>query len=809
MKRLILAVCLLGLVRGGFAAPHTFEVSAERDAFLLDGQPFQIRCGELHFARVPRAYWRHRIRMCKAMGLNAVCAYMFWNYHEMQPGRFDFTGEKDVAAFCRIAQEEGMWVVLRPGPYTCAEWEFGGLPWWLLDQGADKVRVRTRDARFLEPAKRYLRRVADELRGLQITHGGPILMVQDENEYGFFGEDDDYIRALYETLRAAGFDVPIFTCNPATQLKKGAIPDVFKVVNFGSNPKNGFAKLREVQPHGPLMCGEYYPAWFDSWGLPHHTKPAQAMIDDIDYMLSVGGSFSLYMAHGGTTFGWWAGMNAPFQPQTSSYDYEAPISEQGRATPKFFALRELMKKYMTDAERAALPEPPAPLPLMAFTSDAEAELVVPADAADDAEHNEAKKPLAMERLGQGYGIAAYYTNVPDRRGGMLKAAHVRDQAAVFGFAPDGTGAFLGFLDRRFPARGVTVPAGLKALGVFVTHMSRYNFGPAMNNAHKGLLPPVTLDGRELEDWWMAAQGPVEKWMPAPPAVRATFALDTPCSFKRFTVSIPPQFSTHSQLSTLHSQLSTLPDTFLLVRGWKKGHVWVNGRPLGRFWGIGPTQTMFVPGCWLKEGANEFVVFDFGGNVPPKGLTFVDTPVLDELHPESDFITAPKRENAPLALPDAPTAKGEFPDRAEAQEVWLRATADGCADCSADFRTVTARQFAFVIDSAWAGGDIASLAEFELLDDKGASVPHAAWTFVHVSSEEAMKEDGTAENAIDGQISNFWHSRWSADRAKGPHALVVDLGAPVTVAGFRYTPRQDNRNGRVKAWRFYLGDRLVK
>ncbi len=807
MKRLILAVGLLGLVRGGFAAPaHTFEVSMERDAFLLDGRPFQIRCGELHFARVPRAYWRHRIRMCKAMGLNAVCAYMFWNYHEMARGAYDFTGEKDVAAFCRIAQEEGMWVVLRPGPYTCAEWEFGGLPWWLLDQGADKVKVRTRDARFLEPAKRYLRRVADELRGLQITHGGPILMVQDENEYGFFGEDDDYIRALYETLRAAGFDVPIFTCNPAYQLKNGAIDEVVKVVNFGSNPKNGFAKLREVQPRGPLMCGEYYPAWFDSWGLPHHTKPAQAMIDDIDYMLSVGGSFSLYMAHGGTSFGWWAGMNAPFQPQTSSYDYEAPISEQGCATPKFFALRELMKKYMTDAERAALPEPPAPLPRMAFTSDAEAELMVPANQPSFTDLAQHDRPLPMERLGQGYGPVAYGVMLKGGRGGILKAPNLRDQAIVL---DNVTMKFLGFLDRRFPGRGVVVPDGTLCLAILVTHMSRYNFGAAMNHAEKGLLPPVTLNGEELTGWVAVAYGPDAALEPASAFYCRTVPSDTPGLYKRFTVSIPPQYSTHSQLSTLHSQLSTLPDTFLLVRGWKKGHVWVNGHPLGRFWGIGPTQTMFVPGCWLKEGANEFTVFDFGGNVPMKGLTFVDTPVLDELHPESDFITAPKRANAPLALPDAPAAKGEFPDRAEAQEVWLRATADGCADCSADFRTVTARQFAFVVDSAWAGGDIASLAEFELLDEKGESLPHAAWTFVHVSSEEAMKEDGTAENAIDGQISNFWHSRWSTDRAKGPHALVVDLGAPAAVAGFRYTPRQDNRNGRVKAWRFYLGDRLVK
>ena len=763
MKRLILAVCLLGLVRGGFAAPHTFEVSAERDAFLLDGQPFQIRCGELHFARVPRAYWRHRIQMCKAMGLNAVCAYMFWNYHEMQPGRFDFTGERDVAAFCRIAQEEGMWVVLRPGPYTCAEWEFGGLPWWLLDQGADKVRVRTRDARFLEPAKRYLRRVADELRGLQITHGGPILMVQDENEYGFFGEDDAYIRALYETMRAAGFDVPIFTCNPAYQLKNGAIDEVVKVVNFGSNPKNGFAKLREVQPRGPLMCGEYYPAWFDSWGLPHHTKPAQAMLDDIDYMLSVGGSFSLYMAHGGTTFGWWAGMNAPFQPQTSSYDYEAPISEQGRATPKFFALRELLKKYMGEAELAALPEPPEPIPLQAFTSDAEAEVLVAAPSQAAA----VEEPTAMETLGRGYGAVSYTTKL-NGRGGVLKAPNLRDQAAVFV-----DGAFAGFLDRRFPTLGVQVPAGASRLEIIVTHMSRYNFGAAMNNARKGLLPPVTLDGEALRGWNC---GFIE--IPATPLVPLSSSLSPlpsrPCVFKRFKVDAP-----------------STADTYLLVRGWTKGHVWVNGHPLGRFWGIGPTQTMFVPGCWLKDGENEFLVWDFAGDVPVKGLTFVDTPVLDELHPECDFISMPKRESAPFTPPQTPALSGEFQDVPAAQEAKLAAPRK-------------ARRFAFVIDTSWPDAkDLASIAEFDIIDSKGASVPHDKWKFVSVSSEETAREDNAAENAIDGQISNFWHSKWSDGRAQAPHYLVIDMGEEVEVAGFRYTPRQNMRNGRVRRWRFYI------
>ena len=774
MKKTIAVLASVMIAGGALAAArHTFEVSYDRDAFLLDGEVMQIRCGEVHFARVPRAYWRHRIQMCKAMGLNAVCAYMFWNYHEMERGQYDFDGEKDVAEFCRIAQEEGMWVVLRPGPYTCAEWEFGGLPWHLLSNGT--IPLRSRDPRFLGPAKAWLKRVGDELRDLQVTRGGPILMVQDENEYGFFGDDREYIRELYNTLREAGFDVPIFTCNPAYHLKKGVIPEVVKVVNFPANPTNAFARLREVQPRGPLMCGEYYPAWYDSWGQRHHTKPTQNMLNDLDTILSMGGSFSLYMAHGGTSFGWWAGCNSPFQPQTSSYDYEAPISEQGQATPKFFALRELMKKHMKPEEVAALPEPPAPIPTMAFASDAEAEIVVPS-VREYRLHDRMTQPLSFERLGQGYGVISYIFDGLNGRGGTLMAPNMCDQAAVFGDCK-----FLGFLDRRYPNRRIEVEPGTRCLIVIVTHMSRYNFGAAMNNSEKGLLPPVTLNGEELVGWWAAGAGPDTEFMVAPTGYTNLFPPDTPCTFKRFKVTIAP--------GTSHQAPGTIPDTWLLVRGWKKGHVWVNGHPLGRFWGIGPTQTMYVPGCWLREGENEFLVWDFGGNVPMKGLTFVDTPVLDEMHPEDDFIAAPKRESAPYTPPENPTMRGQFPDTVEAQIVQLP------APCKA-------KKFAFVADSEWGKSGVAAIAEFELLDEKGASIPHDKWKFVSVSSEESNTEDGMAENAIDGQIANFWHSRWSSDKAKAPHYLVIDLGGENEISGFRYTPRQNSSNGHIKDWRFF-------
>ena len=465
------------------------------------------------------------------------------------------------------------------------------------------------------------------------------------------------------------------------------------------------------------------------------------------------------MAHGGTTFGWWAGCNTPFHPQTSSYDYDAPISEQGRTTPKFFALRDLMKKHMTKEELSRLPDPPAPIPLQAFKSDTAAELVAP--ASEKRLGGEMANPLPMEMLGQGYGAIAYTAKL-DGEGGYLRVPNLRDQAAVFA-----DGAFCGFLDRRYRNRGVEIPKGRKSLKIVVTHMSRYNFGKAMGNTAKGLLPPVRLGGKDMTGWTASAISPE-----CIANMKPFSGENGPCTFKRFKV-----------------KADSNADTFLLVRGWKKGHVWVNGRPLGRFWGIGPTQTMYVPGCWLTKGENEFLVWDFGGNVPMKGLEFVDRPILDELHPECDFMGAFSRESEPFTPPENPTARGEFPEGSDLQMVKLP-------------KPVKGRRFAFVIDSAWPDRkNMASIAEFDIIDAKGSVVPRDAWSFVSVSSEETVKEDGLAENAIDGQSVNFWHTRWSRSMPKAPHYLVIDMGAEVEVAGFRYLPRQDMPNGRIRAWSF--------
>jgi len=254
------------LTKGSPQALHTFTIGT--NDFLLDGQRFQIRCGEIHAARVPEAYWRQRLQLAKAMGLNTVCAYLFWNLHEPHPGEFNWSGQADAAEFCRIAQEEGLWVILRPGPYACAEWEMGGTPWWMLKE--DGVRLRSRDPRYLDPAKAYLKEVGRVLGPLQITHGGPIIMAQVENEYGFYGKDTQYVDAVRQALVDAGFDIPLFQCNPPDQMRNGMLTNLFQAGNFGSDVEKNFAKVRRIQPVGPLICSEFYPGWFDTWGQPHH-----------------------------------------------------------------------------------------------------------------------------------------------------------------------------------------------------------------------------------------------------------------------------------------------------------------------------------------------------------------------------------------------------------------------------------------------------------------------------------------------------------------------------------------------------------
>ena len=755
------------------ASGHRFEIGAS--AFLLDGQPLQIRCGEIHGPRVPREYWRHRLQLMRAMGLNTVCAYLFWNLHEPAPGRFEWTGQADVAEFCRIAQEEGLWVILRPGPYACAEWEMGGFPWWLLKH--EGIQLRSRDPRYLAAVKRYFSEVGRVLGPLQVSRGGPILMVQVENEYGFYGKDAAYMGELRQALLDAGFEVPLFACNPVQHLKDGYRADLFPVVNFGTDPRGAFAALREILPTGPLMCGEFYPGWFDTWGAPHHTGNTAKYLADLSYMLEAGASFSIYMAHGGTTFGFWTGADRPFKPDTSSYDYDAPVSEAGWVTPKFELTRELFSRHLAPGE--TLPPPPAPNSVIEIAPVPAAEFAplfanLPAPLADDL-------PRSMEHYDQGYGCILYRIRLPAGPAAVLEAAAIHDIGQVFL-----DGRRIGFTDRRSRNYRVELPARTQpaTLDLLVEAMGRVNFGIEVHD-RKGIHGPVTLTvpGRAAEELrgWEIHRLPLDAPMLAGLAYEPASPNAAPApGFWRTKIS-----------------LERPGDCFLDLRTWGKGMVWVNGHNLGRYWNIGPQQTMYVPGPWLKAGENEIVILDLLGPQEPM-VAALARPILDELRPALDFSRG-RRRAVKLAAPfPAPIHAARFAPGAALQEVRFAQPVQG-------------RQVCLETLSAHGGGGEASIAELALLDAAGAPLSTEGWTIAHVDSEERELEDGLAENAIDGQTANAWRTSRAADAPGHPHRLILDLGRVRTIGGLRYVPRQGGAetSGRIADYRVYVHDALIQ
>lgn len=766
----VVMACVLGCgAAASGQATHRFAIGDED--FLLDGRRLQIRCGEIHSARVPREYWEHRLKLCKAMGLNTVCAYLFWNYHEWEQGRYDWSGQADAAEFCRLAQQEGLWVILRPGPYACAEWEGGGLPWWLLKN--ESIQMRSRDPDFIVAGRAWLKEVGRVLGPMQVTRGGPILMVQVENEYGFYGDDAEYMGEIRQALLDAGFDVPLFACNPPYALRKGLRADLFNVVNFGKDPAEGFKALRQIQPKGPLMCGEFYPGWFDTWGFPHHLGNTSQYLADLDYMLKNNASFSIYMAHGGTTFGLWSGADRPFKPDTSSYDYDAPISEAGWIGEKFQLTRDLMAKYLLPGETIA--EPPAANPV---TTIARFELGESAGIFDNLPSPiEDKSPRNMEAYDQGRGCILYRTTLVAGPAAQLIAKEARDFAWVFL-----DGKLVGTMDRRSRQYRVQIPErqAVAQLDILIEAMGHVNFGPEVHD-RKGLYTPVivkAMDAAAVEPGpWQVYRLPLDdamlaslRWKPSeaagPAFWRGTFEVAKPA------------------------------DVFLDVRTWGKGVLWVNGRCMGRFWNIGPTQTMYVPGPWLKSGRNEVIVLDLLGPKEPT-LAGLEKPILDQLRPELDFVK--KVQPSVLAIEGVkPVHVGAFAAGAAAQEVRFA-------------KPVQGRQFCLETLNAIDGKPYAAVAELSLLDGDGAPIPHTIWTIAYVDSEERISEDGSALNAINGQTADFWHTEWSQAQPAHPHHLVIDLGQTVTISGLRYTPRAGNSTvgGRIKDYRIYVGESLAK
>ena len=599
-RHFLSAAALSPLALRATPSPHTFTVGP--DHFLLDGKPFQILSGEMHYPRVPQASWRDRMKKARALGLNTISTYVFWNAHEPRPGEFDFSGNLDLRTYIETAQQEGLWVSLRPGPYVCAEWDFGGFPAWLLAQR--NIRIRSTDPGFLKAAARFIERVAREVGTLQITHGGPIILCQVENEYGSFGSDHDYMRAIKRIIANAGFDVPLFTADGAAMLEKGALEDTLAVINFGAgdNVAGEFQRLERFRPSGPRMCGEFWDGWFNHWRETRTTVPADRVTSGLEWMASRGISANLYMFHGGTSFGFMAGANTNgnaghrYQPDISEYDYDALLDEAGRPTPKFYAVRDVLQRHQrAGTELPPLPpaEPAIAIPRFDVTAAVPLSFLL-------GEPERSAQPKHMEALGQSYGLVLYRTRSAKAGRAMLELPEVRDYALFFA-----GGERLGVLDRSLGQTKLelVVPSG-QPLDILVEAMGRVNFGPKSTDDWKGLTA-VLLDGKPLEGWQ-----------------QYRLPLDNPSGLQFGSEPVyAPAFYRAS------FDLKDAGYTFFDMRGWGKGYAWVNGHNLGRYWSVGPQRTLFAPAEWLKQGSNEIIVLDLWDG-PERSIESHKDPIWD-------------------------------------------------------------------------------------------------------------------------------------------------------------------------------------
>ena len=595
MRKIIALLCLFGMVNLysiGQTATHSFTLS--KTDFLLDGKPFQIISGEMHPARIPVEYWRHRIQMAKAMGCNTIAAYVFWNYHESEPGKFDFQTENhNIAQFIRIVKEEGMYLILRPGPYVCAEWEFGGLPSYLLK--IPDIKVRCMDPRYLEGVDRYIKQLALQVKDLQVTNGGPILMVQVENEYGSYGNDRRYMKWIQEVWKNNGIKVPFYTADGATpfMLEAGSLPDAA----IGLDPAASDAEYDQAtkaNPNVPSFTSELYPGWLTHWGEKWQRPDTLGLLKDVKWLMDHKKSFNFYVIHGGTNFGYWAGANAfnptQYQPDVTSYDYDAPINEMGQPTPKYYALRNLLAKY----QPATLKQTPIPaenpvieIPEIKFTSTGSVWDNLPPAIVTP-------QPKPMEMFGQKAGFILYRTNLIGHKKGKLRITELHDYATIFI-----DGKFVGKLDRCKAENIIELPEATTAnpqLDILGEGMGRINFAEYMID-RKGITERVSLDGMTLMNW-------------------KVFTLpfdETYLSHLKFSAS-----ATSSKPGNFFKgefELATTGDTYLDVSQWEKGVVWINGHNLGRYWNIGPQKQLYCPAPWLKKGKNELVIFDLHQLIP--------------------------------------------------------------------------------------------------------------------------------------------------------------------------------------------------
>lgn len=601
-------------------AGQSFTV--EHGQFMLDGKPFQIISGEMHYERIPRADWRARLKMAKAMGLNTIATYVFWNIHEPEPGKFDFSGNADLAQFIRDAQQEGLKVLLRAGPYSCAEWEFGGFPAWLMKNPQMHTALRSNDPIFMKPVEQWIMRLGKEVAPLQIGNGGPIIAVQIENEYGDFGASQAYMDHLHRLFLKAGFTKSLlYTVNPSHALKNGhgEIPGVYAGVNFApGNARGAFHELETLRPGQPLFATEFWTGWFNHWGMPYTTKPLGPQVADLNYILRHGASLNLYMFTGGTSFGMMSGaswMNHRYEPDITSYDYGAPLDEAGHPTPAYYAFRRTIAAYLGHA----LPPVPTPPPVEAIPQFTLTQAASLWNGLPAAMHS--RNPHPMAYYGQNYGFILYRTTLHHAVHGTLVLPKLNDYAMVYV-----NGRLAGTLNRTCDENQLSLnsDAAVNRIDILVENDGRINSTRMMRDAFKGLDGTVTLNGQPVYGWdvYPLPMAP-DTIADAPGMPKA--AHFTPRANLARAMAGPAFYRGTFTVHTIHGQA---PDTFLDVRDLGKGAVWINGHPIGRYWNAGPQDTLYVPGPWLHAGRNEVVVFDLFARHSMPHLAGYTHPILN-------------------------------------------------------------------------------------------------------------------------------------------------------------------------------------
>ena len=626
LKKLLLGLMLLGaLPLETYAAPKKTTFEIKDGNFYRNGEVTRILSGEMHYARIPHEYWRHRLQMMKGMGLNTVATYVFWNLHETEPGKWDFEGDKNLAEYIRIAGEEGMMVILRPGPYVCAEWEFGGYPWWL--QNIEGMEIRRDNEQFLKCTKTYIERLYQEVGSLQCTKGGPIIMVQCENEFGSYvaqrkdiplEEHRSYNAKIKKQLADAGFDVPLFTSDGSWLFEGGSTPGALPTANGESDVENLKKVVNEYHDgKGPYMVAEFYPGWLMHWAEPFPQISASEIAKETENFLKNDVSFNYYMVHGGTNFGFTSGANydkkRDIQPDMTSYDYDAPISEAGWVTPKYDTLRTVIQKYVKNKIPAA-PAPIATIEIPSIKLNRVADLLGYAETLTPVASD---KPMTFEQLNLGYGYVLYSRHFNQPISGTLQLEGLRDFAVVYV-----NGEKVGELNRNTQTYEMEIDIPFNAtLQILVENMGRINYGARIVENNKGIISPVIIDGKEITGEWNMYQLP----MSSAPELNnmGRYASSNTTSKAEKLKGTPVVYE-----GTF--TLNETGDTFIDMENWGKGIIFINGKNIGRYWKVGPQQTLYIPGVWLNKGENKIVIFEQLNDDAKTEVSTLKTPKLQVL-----------------------------------------------------------------------------------------------------------------------------------------------------------------------------------